>query len=383
MKPPLRKTTAALVAGSAAAALAVTVVPAVANAATPRSKETISNAVFVQTNDKTGNQILAYSRSSAGSLAFVHAYNTGGKGAQEAGSVVDPLASQGSLYYDSSADLLIATNGGSKSVTSFHVNGDALSDAVVTSTGNLPTSVTSWGDYVYVLDAGGAGGVRGYTTAGSRLTPIPASDPSLGLNPKAAPRFLNTPGQIGVTPSGQQLIVTTKANGSTIDVWPIKSGGQLGALVKNISATPVPFSFVFGPHGRLVVTEAMDSDLSTYGLSADGTLTHLSSVSDHQMAACWSAKARDHYYVVNAGSADIASYEVSNSGQVTLVSKKAAVTGTGPIDIAASANGDYLYVEAGGTGAVDEMAVHSNGSLTSLGSITGLSGTGIEGIVAA
>src|SRR5271163_2699383 len=134
-------------AGVTAAAVAS---PATAGAQAPRQHAGvgISDAVFVQTNDTTGNQILAYSRSSTGTLAFVHAYNTGGRGKRETGAVVDPLASQGSLYYDPAGALLIAVNAGSGTITSFHVKGDRLSNAHVLRAGSLPVSVTSHGSLV-------------------------------------------------------------------------------------------------------------------------------------------------------------------------------------------------------------------------------------------
>jgi len=87
----------------------------------------------------------------------------------------------------------------------------------------------------------------------------------------------------------------------------------------------------------------------------------------------------------NAGSADIAGYQVSAGGDASLIAADGGIAGTtdgGPIDLAGAGNGQFLYVEAGGAGAVDEFSVNSDGTLTSIGSITGLSGTGIEGIVA-
>jgi hypothetical protein len=76
---------------------------------------------------------------------------------------------------------------------------------------------------------------------------------------------------------------------------------------------------------------------------------------------------------------------VGSGGVASLIAANGGIAGTtdaGPIDLAGSSNGQFLYVETGGAGAVDEFAVNSDGTLTSLGSITGLSGTGIEGIVA-
>ena len=85
------------------------------------------------------------------------------------------------------------------------------------------------------------------------LTPIPGSGRSLGLNPSLTPAYLNTPGQIGFTPDGRHLIVTTKANGSDIDVFDVApTGGLSSAPTINPSATPVPFGFTFDRAGDLV-----------------------------------------------------------------------------------------------------------------------------------
>ncbi len=376
---------AATVAGLGA--LSLLAAPLAASAQTrPASAGGIANAVFVQSNATTGNQILAYSRAVNGSLSFLHAYSTGGKGARATGAVVDPLASQDSLAYDARGHLLIAVNGGSNSITTFRVNGDVLSHAQVLRAGEFPVSVTTHGSLVYVLDAGGTGAVRGFVERDGALTPIVGSARNLDLNPTLTPQYLNTPGQVGFSPDGSQMIVTTKANGSDIDVFAVRSTGKLStAPVVNPSAQPVPFGFVFDPHGRLVVTEAGGSDVSTYGLDADGSITLASTVVDGQKAPCWVAAGGSYYYVANAGSADIAGYQVSAGGVASLITANGGIAGTtdgGPIDLAGAGNGQFLYVEAGGAGAVDEFAVNSDGTLTSIGAINGLSGTGIEGIVA-
>ena len=64
------------------------------------------------------------------------------------------------------------------------------------------------------------------------LTPIPGSHRSLGLTPGVTPPFLNTPGQIGFTPDGRQLVVTTKANGSDIDVFNVSPAARGGCRLR-------------------------------------------------------------------------------------------------------------------------------------------------------
>ncbi len=381
-----RVAAAALTVAGLGAALAAPAAASAASARTSTPPTGISSAVFVQTNDTTGNQILAYSRASNGTLAFVHAYDTDGLGVALAGAVVDELASQGSLVYDPNGDLLIAVNAGSDTVTSFEVSGDTLTDRHVTAAGETPVSVAVSGKFAVVLDAGGTGAVTALKVAGGRLHPIAGDTANLGVTAGATPQFLNTPGQIGFTPSGTQVIVTTKANGSDIDVFSFARNGELGASpVVNSSSTPVPFGFVLDGSGRLVVAEAGSSDLSSYAVDSDGTLTASSSVTDNQAALCWVARDGAYFYGANAGSANLSVYTENALGQLSLVSANAGVAGTtaaGPIDLATSSTGAFVYSQDGGGGAIDEFAANPNGSLTAIGSVTGLSGTGMEGIVA-
>ncbi|MGO9560479.1 MAG: lactonase family protein [Acidimicrobiales bacterium] len=365
--------------------------PAIASASTVRADTVvpsgISNAVFVQTNDTTGNQILAYSRASNGTLNFAHAYSTGGLGIALTGAVVDQLASQGSLTYDGAGSLLIAVNAGSDTITTFQVSGDSLANRRILPAGDIPVSIAVHGRLVEVLDGGGTGAVTGFRLGSrGRLHPIASSSRNLGLTEGASPQFLNTPGQVAFTPDGSQLVVTTKANGSDIDVFSVARSGQLSeAPVVNSSATGVPFGVVFDGSGRLIVAEAAASNLSSYAIDNDGSLTYSSSAADGQKALCWVAAAGGYFYGANAGSANLSVFTENALGQLSLVAANsgiAASTDGGPIDLAASTGGSYLYSQDGGAGTIDEFAVNANGSLTSLGSVTGLGGTGMEGIVA-
>jgi len=302
-------------------------------------------------------------------------------GALVEGAVVDPLASQASLAYDRDHQLLIGVNAGSNTVYAFEVEGDHLSSRTVISFGGTqPVSVAVHGDLAYVLNAGGAGNVHGNRTDDKRLESIAGSDRSLGLTPVTGSKaFLNTPGQVGFTPDGDQLIVTTKANGSNIDVFSVRDDGKLSAKpVTNPSATPVPFGFTFDPRGHLVVGEAATSSLSTYTLHPDGSLTTIASVPDSQAALCWIASAHGFDYVANAGSGSVSGYRLDATGHPSLLG--ATAVGAGPIDLAASRGGSFLYVQLGGAGQVNALKVNGDGSLTSVGSVT--TNANQEGIVA-
>ncbi len=387
MRLPVRLLTATL----ALSALAFAV-PGVANAATggAQARTTASaehpgwpgygHNVFVQTDSTSGNQIDVYDRTRAG-LSFAGSYATGGNGGVESGSVVDHLASQSSLVYDPDASALYAVNAGSNTISVFFVWGHHLFLLqVLPSGGEFPVSIAVRGNLVYVLNAGGAGSVQGYGRFGPFLFPIPSASQSLNLSNTNPPNYLMGPGQVGFTPDGGQLIVTTKASGSDIDVFSVGPFGSLSAPVVNASSSPVPFSFVFAPDGSLVVAEALHSTVSTYVVNPNGTLSTESSLADGQAALCWITTAKGIDYVANAGSNNLSAYRVGPGGSLSLVGSTGVVatTGAGPIDMAASPDGQYLYAEAGGAGAVDEFAVKSNGTLGSIGSVTVT--PGIEGI---
>src|SRR5690349_11339869 len=185
-------------------------------------------AVFVQTDDPAGNAVVAYDRARDGSLRPAGSYATGGRGGVLAGSVVDHLASQGSLALDRRAGLLYAVNAGSDTITVFAVHGDRLvRRQVVGSGGSFPVSVAVHDRLVYVLNARYGGSVQGYGRPGDRLLPVASRHRDLGLDPAAAPEFTHTPGQVAFTPEGRALLVTTKANTNAVDVFRVDRFGGL------------------------------------------------------------------------------------------------------------------------------------------------------------
>jgi len=362
-----------------ATVLAATAGAASAHGATNGAKASV---VFVQTNQPGGNQVIVYDRGIDGRLSQAGMYATGGDGGTAAGAVSDHLASQGSLVYDAGHKLLIAVNAGSDSVSTFRIQGDRLGLAgVVASGGQFPASIAVHEDLVYVLNAGGTGNVQGFRIVGNDLRPIPDSARTLGLANTDPPFFLTSPGQIGFTPDGRQLIVTTKASGSLIVAFAVEPDGRLSATpVANPSATPVPFAFTFTPSGRLAMGEAGASSVTTYAVGSDGTLADPKSQSDGQVALCWIQRVGQYYYVSNTGSNTLSGYTIGADGQPALVTPTGVVATTepGPIDLTSPSDGSFLYAETGG-GTVDEFAVNADGTLTPLGVVSGLP-TGIEGI---
>jgi 6-phosphogluconolactonase (cycloisomerase 2 family) len=341
-----------------------------------------NRAVFVQTDNTAGNEIVAYHRAANGALRQVAAYPTGGLGGILAGSAVDHTASQGALSYDPLHNLLIAVNAGSNTVSVFAVHGDRLAlRQVVSSGGTFPVSVAVHGDLVYVLNALNGGSVQGYQVFGHFLAPIPRSSRALGLDPTATPQFTHTPGQVAFTPDGSQLVVTTKANGNDIDVFDVGFGGRLSsAPVVNSEPGTVPFAITFDPYGNLVIANAGPNSLATFAIGGDGKVSLLNAVATGQNATCWVAPAGQFLFASNAGSASVSGFSSSAGGRLTSLGNTATDAGT--VDASAAAHGRFLHVQAGAVGIVDEFRVGSGGSLTEIGSVTVPGGAGGEGIVA-
>jgi 6-phosphogluconolactonase (cycloisomerase 2 family) len=341
-----------------------------------------NHPVFVQTDNTAGNQVIAYDQGRDGSLTEVGAYPTEGLGGELEGSVVDHLASQGSLAYDADNHLLYAVNAGSDTVSVFAVFGDRLFlQQVISSGGSFPVSVAVDHGLVYVLNADEGGTLQGYRAGFGRLFPIPGSTRPLGLDPTETPRFTHTPGQVAFSPDGSKVIVTTKAAGSAIDVFGVQAFGRLSPTpVVNSEPGTVPFALTFDQAGNLIVTQAGTNAVTSYSLHGDGTIAPLSTVATGQAATCWVVRAGSVAYASNAGSGTLSDVGLGVGGQLT--SLGTTETSAGTVDAAVAANGRFLYVQGGAAGTVDTFSIGVQGALTKVGTVTVPGAVGGEGIVA-
>lgn len=339
-------------------------------------------ALFVQSGNLAGNTVVAYDRDADGRLHRAGVHPTGGRGGMLTGAVVDNVAAQDSLAYDRVNGLLYAANAGSNTVTVFVVDGDRLTRRqVVPSGGDFPASVAVHGDLVYVLNARSGGTVQGFRQKNGKLTPLPDGSRALGLDASMTPEFTSTPGQVAFSPSGKQLLVTTKGNGSAVDVFSVGSRGRLSPK-PTVNAEPglVPFAGAFDSHGHYLLAEAGTNALGTFSLSGSGTLTAISQAGTGQMATCWIVLAGGHTYLSNAGSGTISGFDVNAAGTPTAIGTTRTDAGT--VDAAASPDGRYLYVQTGARGIVDAFRVAPGGALRAIGTVTVPGAVGGEGIAA-
>jgi hypothetical protein len=181
------------------------------------------HAVFVQTDNLAGNQVVAYHRGADGTLSKAGTYSTGGAGGQLSGSVVDHLASQGSLNYDASRALLIAVNAGSNTVSVFSVSGDRHASGALTPIDSVATgqAATCWvaaaGAHLFASNAGTAN-VSGYSDGpAGTLTLLAATG--------------TDPGTVDASASadGHYLYVQTGGNG-IVDEFRVGADGALAGI---------------------------------------------------------------------------------------------------------------------------------------------------------
>ena len=317
-------------------------------------------AVFTETN-ASANAVQAYAQASDGTLTPAAAYPTGGSGTGAAG-----LGSEGALALD--RGWLLAVNAGSNDVSAFRVRGTHLVLVNrVPSGGTTPNSVTLDHGIAYVLNSGGSGNISGFRLTRNGLVPLSGATQPLSSATAGAV-------QVSFTPAGDQLVVSEKG-ANTIDTYPVDRWGRAGPGTAHASAGAAPFGFAFGRHDSLLVTEAGASALSSYQLDPFATIT--ASLLNGQGAACWAASTRSGrlVYTANAATDSISAYSVAWDGSLALVTPGGATAqlaaGTHPLDEAISRD-RTLYVNGGNTGTINAFRINGNGSLTSLGSVSGL-----------
>ncbi|WP_406452784.1 lactonase family protein [Streptomyces sp. NBC_01622] len=386
-------------AGILAAAAAVTAVSVASAGEVEHGHDTVEkakagadHAVFVQGNELAGNTIHVFKRAQDGTLSAAGSYTTGGKGGDQVDAPTDSLASQGSLVYDDRSRLLLAVNAGSNTVTSFRVAGQKLTDRhVVSSGGDFPASITVSGGIAYVMNAGGTGSVQGFRLTAAGLAPLSDAHRSLGLDNKKVPLFSSSPGQVAFTPGGRELVVTTKS-ANTVEVFPVaRDGRPARRAVVNDSAGAVPFAISFDKAGRMLVAEAKDSTVSTYKVRADGTLKPVQkSLPNGQDTLCWLERAGDFFYGGNTGNSTVTGYRADRHGKLALTNDVGVATppsakSQGVIDLAVTKDQKFLYVQNATSGTVDGFRIGRDGSLTKVGTTTGLPSfaeSGMEGMAA-
>jgi 6-phosphogluconolactonase (cycloisomerase 2 family) len=241
----------------------------------------------------------------------------------------------------------------------------------VDSGGLTPTSVTEHNGLVYVLNAGGSGGVAGFRNHGGVLAPVAGATGTLSANSGTAPA------QVSFSDDGDLLLVTER-NTRKLTSYLVRRDGTLDGKTVTDSSGAVPFGFAFTKRDTLVVSEAAGSSVSSYRFNdrSAAPIVVTPSLGNGQGAACWIAVTPDGKFAfsANAATSNVSSFAVARSGQLTLMAGAAGSTGTGAgaIDMAVSPGGTQLAVFANRGLQIVSFTITPSGALVPLGAVGGM-----------
>ena len=305
------------------------------------SAESREGAVYVASNEATGNRILQFLRDEHGVLAAAGSFSTGGVGTGTG------LGNQGGVVLTESGEWLLVVNAGS--------------------------------DDVYVLNAGGDVGAADNVTGfrlnrRGRLVPIPGSTAPLSAANVG-------PAEIHFGLDDDALFVTEK-NTNRIDLFQLDEAGAIRST-ETLSSTGVePFGFAVSRIADAILVSnaaggaASASSVTSYRFDG-GTLSVLAGPAPtNQTAACWAVATRSgrFAYTTNTGSGTVSGYTVAQDGTLALLNADGitATVGKGPIDAGFAANDQFLFVLNSGDHTISALSVQRDGSLSAVGTATGL-----------
>jgi 6-phosphogluconolactonase (cycloisomerase 2 family) len=262
---------------------------------------------------------------------------------------------------------------------------------VKSSGGKFPTSVTSAGNLLYVLNQN-SGNISGFHfSSNGTLHAISGSTKALSANPPVGFGAR----QIGFDRTGRLLVVSV-LGASVLDTFVLNSSDKPLTATAFPSSTPLPFGFAFDLRNRLVVSQLTNpmatGDTAVYDVSSSGSLAANNTQASQGAAPCWVAITKNgrYVFVVNTGGggppATVTRYRLENSGTLTFLGltpengNEFART-----DTVLSRDSKYLYVLApsvinGNTSKIDEYRVGSNGGLTSIGATPSTLAVGASGL---
>jgi len=343
-------------------------------------------AVYTMTNSSMGNSVIVFKRSADGRLMESGTYATGGLGSG------DGLGNQGAVVLSQNNRWLFVVNAGSNDISVFSVRNSGLKLVDRIDSGGLrPISLAVDRRILYVLNAGGSVGdvdnISGFKIArNGTLSPLRGSTKPLSADSTG-------PAQIAFSNDGEAIVVTEKATNNIL-VYTVEGCGYVDGPKVYASEGMTPFGFAFGRRSQLFVSEAFGGApdagaVSSYVVTPEGDLEVVSSsVATNQTAACWVVVSKDgkFAYDTNAGSGSISGFRISHDGSIALLNAdgRTGVTGagSGPLDMAFSSNGRYLYSLNGGNNTISAFRVKKDGQLIPIDVAAAVVPAGANGLAA-
>ncbi|KAF8903685.1 hypothetical protein CPB84DRAFT_1773887 [Gymnopilus junonius] len=335
------------------------------------SRNSPAGAVYIMTNDPSGNKVLSVSIASDGTVGTtVTASSTEGRGLHAKIDGADALLSQGSVAVNSKARLLAAVNAGSNTVSLFSINPEdptrlTLLGRPIPSGGDFPQSVAfnSKGTDVCVLNGGKVNGVNCFVT-----------HPIFGLFPKANNiRLLNrnqtTPPTViaavkGIPPIPGFIATWTIGFDGLLSSQYIKSTPAEGGALP-FSLTPIP-----GTNAILATDPALGFEIFNFAsnnnrnsqlVAASSTVTTVPG----QAAICWSTYSpkSGNFYLIDAALDIVTEIHIDKNLKSSLVKQYQLATGATILDseVATVKHDDFLYVLGAKSASIYVLSVTTPG----------------------
>jgi 6-phosphogluconolactonase (cycloisomerase 2 family) len=392
--------------------------------------------LYMQTNE-TRNAVVHYYRSPSGALTELERVATRGAGS----GVFKPISGQesapnafegaGSVILTPDRRILLTTNGGDNSVSSFSVGEDGrLTLLDLKPTGNpvegksgtakslayLPSS-----GMLFVLHAFGPDHVRLMSIdREGKLAPRPerhtvntqektdrvATMAVLSPNGKfllVGTTFDEAPVRVGSYPDGSpiiwirrpdgkfKVIATNAADPDGLVVFPLQEDGTLGTARFHDAKAPSPFyiAFLHTRPNTFVIGYAVGDGCALGTIDEDGKinigrLVHIDNSAGKPSELCWLAVSPDDrlVFTTNFGYSDISSFRI-NGAELSIAKDPACqrvkgdgtfraidgVVSSGPSDSWITPDGGHLYQIYGNASMLIGYAVRPDGSLDEIGSV--------------
>ncbi|MGH9532925.1 MAG: lactonase family protein [Terriglobales bacterium] len=224
------------------------------------------------------------------------------------------------------------------------------------------------GRFLYVGN-NGSSNVSGFsiTAATAALTPVPNATFATTANPL----------RLRVDPAGRFVYVATGATGT--DIFPINSDGSLGTrITQGPTIGRESQDVVVEPLGQFAyVADGIDG-VSAYAVNASsGALTLIQTTGGADFftvgttpVALAASPNGDFLYVANFGSNNISGFRIGADGRLTAVTGSPFAAGTNPVSLSVDPSNSFLYVANQGGGISIFTIAATTGTLSSGGTAT-------------
>ncbi|KZV60168.1 hypothetical protein PENSPDRAFT_644501 [Peniophora sp. CONT] len=356
---------------------------------TSQNSSASKGAVYMITNEPSGNFVVAADINADGSLTLATAMATGGAGQHGNAEGPDPLFGQGAVKANANASMLATVNAGSNTISLFSIdpkNPTSLKAVgqPISSGGEFPQSVAfnAAGDMLCTLNGGALDGVQCFSVNGTAgLTPMANTRRNININqttPATGPA--GTASHLIFSEDQKTVFAAVKGNPDAnftgfLAAWDIQEDGSLSEDFTKITlpdggALPFAISNIAGSNGSLFVADAGVGadvfDLKKGVNNASKSNATATIPVEGQGAVCWTAFSSkiSSFFVSDIKTSLITEIAVDPSTlNSTVIKQYKTQDGAGTIDLeTATVNDkDFLYVNMANATSIAVFALPAQG----------------------